>query len=122
MVDFCYILLKGVSVRDKLKKSISSEKYPAGRPVQAILPKVFDKITRTKNSGQGFLKQAWAEALGPKWAPMTEIIEYKKGIIFVRVNSAIAYSELALQKKAEILEQLQKKLPSVRITQIVFRR
>ena len=98
------------------------EKYPAGRPVQSILPSILARLNQVRREDYSKLPAIWEQLMGEKFAKMTQILKFQEGILQVQVKSATLYSLLSTEKKEFLLKKLQDSLPQMGIKNIVFRR
>jgi predicted nucleic acid-binding Zn ribbon protein len=67
------------------------------------------------------LEQAWAEAVGPDFAPRTRVAGIRRNVLEVEVASAVLLQELAQFHKRRLLEALRKGLSGVTIADLRFR-
>lgn len=99
-----------------------SEKFPAGRPIQDLLPSFLKSIERGKNNNGSQIEEVWAKLIGEKMIPFTRIQTLHEGVLFVQVSSPTLLNLLALKEKPRLLKALQQELPHLQIKTIVFRR
>lgn len=100
----------------------SLERYPAGRPIGDLLPGVVKGIDSAQSKKFSKVGKLWAELIGPKYANMTVIEKLNGGILYIKVSSASLHSLLAMQEKPRLIRAIQEALPSLELTNIVFRR
>lgn len=67
------------------------------------------------------LERAWAEAVGPEYAPNTRLGTIRRNILEVEVRGTILLQELAQFSKRRLLENLRRLLPGVTIADLRFR-
>lgn len=96
--------------------------YPAGRPIQDLLPAFLKTIEHVKNDKRLQLEEVWAELIGEKMVPFTKIQSLHEGVLFVQVSSPTVLNLLVLKEKPRLIKALQAKLPHLQIKTIVFRR
>jgi len=64
---------------------------------------------------------AWPSLVGPKLAPMTEVVRFEEGIMVVKVKNSTLYSLLEQQEKGRLLNALRKQFPKNVIKALVFK-
>lgn len=96
--------------------------YPAGRPIQDLLPNFLKTIKHTKGDNRLQLEEVWAELIGEKMLSYTKLQTVHEGVLFVQVSSPTVLNLLVLKEKTRLLKELQEKLPHLQIKTIVFRR
>ena len=67
------------------------------------------------------LERAWADALGPEHEPHTRVLNLRRGIVEVEVNSPVLMQELASYHKRKLLAKLRESLPNYTITDVRFK-
>lgn len=93
---------------------------PPGRRMDALLETLMDDLERTKKHSIEILAKTWDEIVGNKIAQMTKVVNYQKGVLFVKVKNATLLSILSSQEKARLLQNLRDKLPNIQFTNLVF--
>ena len=84
-----------------------------------IIPKVIEKIVKGKpikareGSGYGGLVDTWNSLVGKEIAAHTRIKGFKKGILYILVDSSPHLSHLLMEKET-ILRRLEEIVPEVR--------
>ena len=90
------------------------------RPIKDILSDIIkennlDEINQTIN-----IEQAWKKIVGEAISKNTEIIQIKRGNLFIKTSNPVWRNELSLQKR-ELLEKINKKEPKLNIKEIIFK-
>jgi|SRR5438105_4728684 len=67
------------------------------------------------------LEHAWAEAIGPEYAPITRVSGFRRNVLEVEVKGAIPLQELSQFHKRKVLDRLRKSLNGCTITDLKFR-
>jgi predicted nucleic acid-binding Zn ribbon protein len=67
------------------------------------------------------LERAWADAVGPDFAPQTRVAGIKRNVLEVEVKGAVLLQELAQFHKRRLLEALRKTLAGVPVVDLRFR-
>jgi len=86
-----------------------------------ILPSVLEGLKINYDQQPQRVLEMWPEIIGPKLAPMTRAVSFKKGVLMVKVKSSTLYSLLGQHEKLRIIKKLQDKLKKITIRDIVFR-
>lgn len=108
--------------RSKAALKDSLERYPAGRPIGDLLAGVVKGINSAQAKKFSKMGKVWTDLMGPQYAKMTVIEKFSNGILYIKVSSASLYSLLAMQEKPRLIRAVQEALPSLELTNIVFRR
>lgn len=64
---------------------------------------------------------AWEEVVGPAMSPHTRIAGLAKHKLYVEVDSAAHLHELRTFHKKQLLQELQARVPSILVRDIIFR-
>ena len=99
-----------------------AEKYPAGRPIQSVLPGILKKLQKVKKEERWRITDVWPKLVGEKYAPYTKVQKFDDGVLFIAVSSPALLNILTLQQRPRLLKELQAALPSLKVKNIVFRR
>lgn len=67
------------------------------------------------------LEQAWADAVGPEYAPVTRVSGFRRNVLEIEVKGAVPIQELSHFHKRKVLERLRKSLTGVTIADVRFR-
>lgn len=67
------------------------------------------------------LEQAWADAVGPQYAPVTRVAGLRRNILEVEVKGAVPLQELSQFHKRKVLAKLRQLLNSTTITDLRFK-
>ena len=97
------------------------EVEPTGKDLSKLLPEWLAKASSRFQSRPDLVLLAWPEVIGEKLAPMTEALSFIDGILTVKVRNSSLYSLLIQHEKKKLQKQLQKRMPSVDIRDIIFR-
>ena len=74
-----------------------------------------DEINQTIN-----IEEAWKKIVGGVISKNTEIVQFKRGNLFIKTSTPVWRNELSLQKK-ELLEKINNKEPKFNIKEIIFK-
>ena len=103
---------------DRRKKTFE----PKGpEPIGEILSRIFTARGWGRKQDRLRLEQAWAEAVGPEFAPQTRINGLRRGVLEVEVTGAVLMQELAHYHKRKLLARLRERLPGTTLTDLRFR-
>ncbi len=107
----------------KLKRTPRNydEIEPTGKEISDLLPEWIAKASFRFQDRPDLILLAWPEVIGERLAPMTTAVSFINGILTVKVKNSSLYSLLMQHEKVKLLIQMQKKFPSVKIQNIVFR-
>lgn len=94
---------------------------PTGKNLSELLPEWLAEASSRFQDRPDLVLLAWPEVIGEKLAPMTQAVSFIDGILTVKVRNSSLYSLLVQHEKIKLQNQLQKKIPSVRIRNIIFR-
>jgi predicted nucleic acid-binding Zn ribbon protein len=86
-----------------------------------ILSRVFTARGWGRKQDRLRLERAWAEAVGPEYAPRTSVNGLRRGVLEVEVAGAVLLQELAHYHKRKLLERLRERLPGTILTDLRFR-
>jgi predicted nucleic acid-binding Zn ribbon protein len=90
-------------------------------PLSEVLSRLFTERGWGRRQGRLKLDAAWAEAVGPQFAPHTRVGGLRRGVLEVEVDSAVIIQELAHYHKRRLMSILRQKLPGVALTDLRFR-
>lgn len=96
-------------------------KFPTGRSIQNLLPKVLHQIEKIHIERPDLVLAFWPSLVGERIAFMTKAISFKKGILLVTVHNSSLLNLLVQCEKNRLLQTLKKRFPSVTIHDIMFR-
>ena len=94
---------------------------PTGREIADLLPQWLAKASIRFKDRPDLILIAWPEVIGEKLAAMTKAVSFVEGVLTVRVKNSSLYSLLVQHEKAKLQSRLQKRFPSVKIRNIIFR-
>lgn len=83
-------------------------------PIGEIVSRLFAAKGWGRRQDRARLEAIWAEAAGPQAAAETRVGALRKGVLEVIVGNAVMLQELAHFHKRRLLEQLQRRLPTVK--------
>lgn len=125
---FCYqshivLLHRREEMRKPLKRT---PRHYDGTEVTAkalsdLLPQWMKKVQVHFQDRPDLVLLAWPEIIGEKLAGMTGAVSFVEGVLTVKVKNSSLYSLLVQHEKTRLLELLQKKFPTIKIRNIVFR-
>ena len=98
-----------------------NEVQPTGKNLSEILPEWLESISSRYHDRPDLVLLAWPEVIGEKFAPMTQAVSFIDGVLTVKVRNSSLYSLLVQHEKRKLQYQLQKRIPSVNIRNIIFR-
>ena len=98
------------------------DKYPTGKPIWKLTSNALKSIDKNRKMQTGRLAGIWKEVVGKEYATMSEVIKFQEQTLYIKVHSATLYSIYAMQEKGELLNKVQKKIPALKIKNIIFRR
>lgn len=102
--------------------SFRFDAYPAGREAKNLLGDLLEKIHRRKQMSLGQIADMWKEILGEKYALMTQVQQFHEGILTIKVHSAPLFSILKGEQKTHLEKEMRKRVPSLKLKKIHFRR
>lgn len=91
------------------------------RPIQQLLPGLFDKISRSFYAQGAAVLAAWSGVVGAEYASMTEALAFQEGVLVVKVKNSSLYALLSRYEKDRLLQALRAQLPHVAIQGLRFR-
>ena len=94
---------------------------PTGKQLSELLPEWLIEASVRFQDRPDLVLLAWPEVIGERLAPMTQAISFIDGVSTVKVRNSSLYSLLIQHEKMKLQNQLQKRLPSVKIRNIIFR-
>ena len=97
------------------------EVEPTGKNLSELLPEWMAEASARFQDRPDLVLLAWPEVIGEKLAPMTQAISFIDGVLTVKVRNSSLYSLLIQHEKNKLQNQLQKRVPSVKIRNIIFR-
>jgi predicted nucleic acid-binding Zn ribbon protein len=86
-----------------------------------VLARLFTARGWGRKSERVRLETAWAEAVGPQFAPETRVGGLRRGVLEVEVRGGVLIQELTQFHKRKLLTALRQKLPATTITDLKFR-
>jgi predicted nucleic acid-binding Zn ribbon protein len=101
------------------RKKAAEPKGP--EPLGEILSRVFTARGWGRKQDRLRLEKAWAEAVGPEFAPHTRVNGLRRGVLEVEVTGAVLLQELAHYHKRQLLAKLRERLPGTTLTDLRFR-
>lgn len=97
------------------------EQAKGPEPVGEVLSRLFTARGWGRRQGRLHLASAWAEAVGPDFAPQTRVLNLRRGILEIEVANAILLQELAHFHKRRVLDHLQQRLTGTTVKELRFR-
>lgn len=91
------------------------------RPIQAVFPKVLEKLSSRFRERPDLVLKAWPEVVGARLAPMARAYSFTSGILVVKVSNSTLFSLLAGPEKRNLLIRMRKLFPKVEIKDILFK-
>ena len=90
-------------------------------PLKELVPGILRGIRGPQAGAVGKVRGAWAGIVGPSVAGRTRVCGVEGGRVRIEVESAALKHDLATFRRAEILTDLQKRLPDLALKEISFR-
>ncbi|HKB04712.1 MAG TPA: DUF721 domain-containing protein [Gemmataceae bacterium] len=90
-------------------------------PLSEVLSRLFAARGWGRQQDRLRLERAWAEAVGPDYAPVTRVAGFRRNILEVEVKGAIPLQELSQFHKRKVLERLRTALAGTTIADLRFR-
>ncbi len=101
-----------------MAKGKNPDKGP--EPLGEILARLFTARGWGRRQGRLHLERAWAEAVGPEFAPHTRVVALRRGVLEVEVANAVLLQELAHFHKKRLLQLLRGRLSNTTLTDLRF--
>ncbi len=92
-----------------------------GKNLSELLPEWLAETSARFQDRPDLVLLAWPEIIGEKLAPMAQAVSFIDGVLTVKVRNSSLYSLLIQHEKIKLQNQLQKRVPSVKIRNIIFR-
>lgn len=94
---------------------------PTSRQIKHLLPHVLTEICSKLEENPSQIATIWREIVGEQIARLTQVIQLDAGLLKVKVENSTLYSLLVEHEKHRLLKTLQKRLPKLKIQNILFR-
>lgn len=94
---------------------------PDPESLKDLVPAVLRGMRRNTGGAVGRIRQAWLQVVGEEVARRTRVIGFSDGCIRVLVASAALKHDLAVFRRASVLEGLKRELPGLSIRTVSFR-
>jgi len=94
---------------------------PTNKDLGTLLGEWLTKTAHSFRDRPDLILLSWPEIIGEKLAHMATAVSFVDGVLTVKVKNSSLYSLLVQHEKNRLLGMLQRKFPSVRIENIVFR-
>lgn len=98
------------------------EAFPAGKEAKDLLTAVLKKIDNRQKININQIREEWSRIIGEKYAPMTQVMECHEGLLTIKIDSAPLFSVLQGTEKVRLENELKKRLPSLNLKKLNFRR
>lgn len=98
------------------------EKFPAGKEAKNLLSAVLKKIDNRQRVSIDLIRKVWVEILGEKYASMTEVVVFDDGVLTIKINSAPLFSILKAEQKSQLEHEMRKRMPTLKLQKLNFRR
>lgn len=98
------------------------EAFPAGKEVKNLLTSVLKKIDNRQKINIIQIREEWSKIVGEKYAAMTQVLEFQEGLLTIKIHSAPLFSILHGSEKTRLENELKKRLPSLNLKKLNFRR
>jgi hypothetical protein len=89
--------------------------------IQELLPRMLGEMSAQQKERPDLILAAWPQVVGERLAPLTQAVQFKEGILLVKVRSSTLYSVLTQQEKGRLVTALRAAFPRVEIKTIQFR-
>ena len=100
---------------------LEKAKASTARPASACLPKVLSDLRIDKRQSEAELLKVWNHLLEPDVVAHAQPVGYRKGTLFVNVDSNMWLSEIVRHRRKEILERLRHSFGPDFVVKISFR-
>ncbi len=94
---------------------------PRARSVGAVLPKVLSDLRMDKRRTEAEILKVWNAAMAPDVVAHAQPTGYRKGTVFISVDSSAWLCELVRYRRKEILARLQHSFGREFIAKLSFR-
>lgn len=94
---------------------------PTTKNLSELLPEWLANASFRFQERPDLVLLAWPEIIGEKLAPMAQAVSFIDGVLTVKVRNSSLYSLLVQHEKIKLQNQLQKRIPSIKIRNIIFR-
>lgn len=94
---------------------------PTTKNLSTLLPEWFAKIGERFSQRPDLVLLLWPEVIGEKFASMTRAVSFIEGVLVVHVSNSSLYGLLVQHEKGRLKKELQSKIQSVKIKDILFR-
>lgn len=91
------------------------------KDLSRLLEEWMGKASHSFRDRPDLILLSWPEIIGEKLAPMTTAVSFIDGVLTVKVRNSSLYSLLVQHERGRLIGVLQRKFPSVKIRNIVFR-
>ena len=89
--------------------------------LRQLVPSVLRGLRGPSRGPVARIRDVWAEVVGPAAAARTRVAAVEGGRVRVEVASAAVRHDLATFRAAEVLKNLQERLPELRIQEVAYR-
>jgi|SRR5678816_448714 len=96
-------------------------KESTARPASTFLPKVLSDLRIDKRQSEAELLKVWNHLIEPDVVAHAQPVGYRKGTLFVNVDSNVWLSEIVRHRRKEILERLRHSFGPDFVVKISFR-
>ncbi len=86
-----------------------------------LAPRALSRLSTVYQDRPGLILAAWNTLVGPQLASMTQAVQFKDGVLWVKVNNSPLYSLLSQHEKPKLLAKLRAEFPKIEIKNIAFR-
>ncbi len=90
------------------------------KQVKNLISQVITKRGYANQQGSEQLSSKWREILGEPFAPLTQVVGMKRGVLEVLVTNSTLLQEINFQRP-QLLKKIQQQLPAAKITSLRFR-
>ncbi len=94
---------------------------PTARPIRGLLGRALESIGQRAANSPTQVMESWAEIVGPNYAPFSQAMTLKDGILTVKVRHSAALAQLEQYEKPRLLKALQARFPEHQIQTLLFR-
>ncbi len=91
------------------------------RPVGTLLPAVLTRLRMDRRRAEAEIVRVWNQLLDPNIVAHAQPVGFRKGTLFVNVDSSVWLSEIVRYRRKEILERLQHSFGRELVKRISFR-
>jgi hypothetical protein len=94
---------------------------PTGKNLSDLISDWFGRASERFQQRPDLVLLAWGEVVGERLSPMAQAVSFIDGVLTVNVKNSSLYSLFVQHEKMKLLDRLQKRVPSAKVRNIIFR-